>query len=138
MTSDAQTAARSGSLSSICRGVAPLLVVCLLLWVLLQQKPANFMATVATMAVCGLILWFGWSSIRKHRSTRLFGWLLAIYIGAVLGLFVAVVAIGLSLLLMPLLLIAFPFVIWDLLFRAPSQGPAAEDTQDPAPPRLPR
>jgi len=84
---------------------------------------------VVACAVCAIVLWFGWGSIRRNVVTKWIGVLIGLYLGLVLGLSAFGVAVGLSLVLLPLFLFALPYLMYDLLFRAPSEGHSARDKQ---------
>lgn len=69
----------------------------------------------------------------RHASELFFGlakWAgaaFAIYFAVLVGLLLLGVAVHVSLLLLPILLVALPLAIYDLLFRAPQKGePEAE------------
>ncbi len=119
-----RAAHNTGFFWHLLKGALPLAVVCFLLWVVGQGRPPRLVAVVPVLALCGMVLWFGWSSVRRNVGTKLFGMLLALYLGFCLGLFVLGMALSLSLALLPLFLIALPYLAWDLLFRVPSQGQA--------------
>jgi hypothetical protein len=107
-------------------GVVPLVIVCVLLWGLSVEASPNPIITLVVLAACGIVLWFGWSSIRRNIGTKLFGGLLALCLGIILGLFVLEIAVGialrLSVVLFPLFIVALPLVVYDLLFRSPFKG----------------
>ncbi len=60
--------------------------------------------------------------MRRNVATKWFGVLLALYFGLVLGLYALGVGLRLLLAVVPLFLIALPFLVWDLLLRAPFKG----------------
>src|SRR6266481_8103207 len=111
-----------GVTNRLARGAVPIVIVCLLFWGLAMEHLPGPMALFAVFAACGIVLWFGWSSIRRNIATKWFGVLLALYIGLVLGLYLLGIAVGVSLALFPLFLLALPLLVYDLLFRAPFEG----------------
>ena len=118
-----------GVVRRLVRGALPIVIVCLLLWSLSLDPNPGHAAVVAVFAACGVVLWFGWNDIRRSVATKWLGILLALFLGLVLGLY----ALGISFLLLgigarlllalfPLFLLALPFFVWDLFFRAPFKG----------------
>ena len=103
-------------------GMLPLVIVCLLLWRMLMIPRSEGGASLILFAACGMVLWFGWRSIGRNILTRWLGIILAAFVGLPLGLFVLVIAFGLLFILFPLLLLAVPFIAYDLFFRAPAEG----------------
>ena len=113
---------RPASLRNFAWGMLPLGIVCLLLWWMLLIPRSEGGTSLILFAACGMVLWFGWRSIRRNIVTKWLGIILAAFVGLTLGLFVLGVAFGLLSILFPLLLIAVPFVAYDLFFRAPAEG----------------
>ena len=103
-------------------GFLPLIIVCLLLRGLVMSSPSDRTVDVIVFAACGIVLWLGWSAIRRNILTRWLGILLAIFVGLFFGLLALGIAVGFAFVLFPLLLLAFPFVVYDLFFRAPAEG----------------
>ena len=104
------------------RGALPIVLCLLLLGLGAGSSPSSSMTVIAVCAVCAIILWFGWNSVRRNIVTKWIGVLLAIYLALVLGLSALGIAIGLSLVLLPLFFVVLPLLLYDLLFRAPSEG----------------
>jgi hypothetical protein len=102
------------------KGALPLFVVC----ILFSMGGYNHGPIIAlsSLAAAGVVLWVGWSSICSNLVTKWLGVILALYIGLVVGLLALGVAIRVSLILFPLLLVGVPVLAYDLLFRAPSAG----------------
>jgi hypothetical protein len=129
MTSERRGAGDPGVVRRFHGGGLPIAIVCLLLWGLSLSPDAGHAAVVAVFGACGIVLWFGWNSIRRSVATKWLGVLLALFLGLVLGLYALgisflVLGIGARLLLalFPLFLLALPFFVWDLFFRAPFKG----------------
>ena len=111
----------SGVLQRLVWGALPIVIVCLLLWFAMQSPPRP-MIVVPNLVACGIVLWFGWASIKRSTGMKWLGVILALYIGLVLALLVLGIAVRVGLVLLPLFLLALPFLAYDLLFRAPLQG----------------
>jgi hypothetical protein len=100
----------------------PIVIVLLLLYAFNQAaKPTLFEAVVASV-ICGAILWFGWSWIRRNVVAKWIGILLTAYLALILGLFALGVVLAIGPLLGWLLLLALPFLVYDLFFRQPHKG----------------
>jgi len=120
MTTDKQNS-RQGFLRRLGLGAVPIALVCFLLWMLLEshsQPPV----VIGVLVVCGLVLWFGWSSVRRTALTKWLGVALGLYVGLILALVALGIAVWTGLVLLVPLLIAIPFLGYDLFFRAPHQG----------------
>lgn len=102
------------------KGLVPLVIVGFLFF--LTAKDSDPITGVIMLALSGVVLWFGWTSVRQSRGTRWFGILLAAYIASWFGIFAMALVIRVGLLLFPVLLIAVPLMVYDLLFRAPYKG----------------
>ena len=102
------------------KGLVPLGIVGFLMF--LAAKDSDPIRGIIMLALSGVVLWFGWTSVRQSRGTRWFGILLVVYIASLLGILAMAVVIRVGLLLFPVLLTAVPFMVYDLLFRAPYQG----------------
>lgn len=102
------------------KGLAPLVIVGFLMF--LTAKDSDPITGIIMLALSGVVLWFGWTSVRKSKGTRWFGILLAVYIAMLLGMFAMALVIRVGLLLFPVFLIAVPLMVYDLLFRAPYGG----------------
>jgi hypothetical protein len=119
----------SGVLPRLVWAALPILVVLFLL-VVTMEASSDLTAFVAVCAVGGVVLWFGWGSVRRNIVTKWTGILLAVYLALVVGLFALGIAVKLSrvvfpaltLIVFPLLLVALPYLVYDLLFRAPHEG----------------
>jgi hypothetical protein len=124
---------RSGHESWVARfawGALPILVCLALLRLVREASP---LGGFAICAACAVVLWFGWSSVRRNVVTKGAGVLLGLFFGLMLGLFVFGVVIRLTFVLLPVFLVALPLLVYDLLFRAPSEGQS-----DVAPDRTPK
>jgi len=111
-------------------GALPI-VVCILLLRLYADgtttsSPPMF---IAVCAVCAIVLWFGWKSVRCNIITKWIGAVLALYFGLVLVLSVFGIAMGLSLILLPFFMVLLPLLMYDLLFRAPSESQADHESR---------
>ncbi len=104
------------------RGILPIVVACFLLWALGKSESSGPLSVAVVFALCGIVLWFGWSSIQSNLVTKWLGIVLALVVGLVLSLFVLGILIRLSLLLFVLFLVALPLLAYDLLFRSPFKG----------------
>jgi hypothetical protein len=102
------------------KGVVPLAIVGFLF--LLTAKDSDPVTGVIMLALSGVVLWFGWTSVSQSRGTRWFGILVAVYIASSFGIFAMALVIRVGLLLFPVLLIAVPLIVYDLLFRAPTKA----------------
>jgi hypothetical protein len=111
-------------------GALPILVCLLLLGLARQASP---LGVFATCAGCAVVLWFGWSAVRRNVVTKGAGVLLGLFFGLMLGLFAFGVVIRLTFVLLPVFLVALPLVVYDLLFRAPSQRPDVAPDRPPKP-----
>ena len=120
MQSDSTPQSSPGAFIRFVKGIVPLAIVAFLF--LLTAKDPDPITGVVMLALSGVVLWFGWTSVRQSRGTHWFGVLLAVYIGALVGIFAMALIIRAGLLLFPLLLLAVPLAIYDLLFRAPYKG----------------
>ncbi len=122
MTPIEERGGNSGRAERFVRGALPVVVVCLLLWGLSKDSSPQPITVAAVFAACGLVLWFAWSAIRGNLATKWLGAFLAFWVGLVLVLFSFWTAIGLSIFLFVFFLVALPFLLFDLLFRAPFEG----------------
>lgn len=109
-----------------CGGALPIVIGLLLL-----RAGADSNSTrVAAYVLSGFVLWFGWSFVRRNLATKWAGIFLAAFLALIMGMFVFGITIRfslalfpiLSLVLFPLLLVGLPYVLYDLLFRAPYKG----------------
>jgi len=114
----------SGFVARLVWGALPI-VVCLLLLALGLGGPSfSPMTTIAVCATCAIILWFGWNSVRRNVLTKWVGVLVGLYLGLILVLPAFTLAVGILLALLPL-------VVYDLFFRAPSEGQSERAPIDP-------
>mgnify|MGYP001111305014 CR=1 FL=1 len=120
MASDGTREPEPGAFLRFFKGMVPLVIIASLLF--LTAKDPDPVTGVVMLVLSGLVLWFGWDSVRRSRGTRWFGVLLALYIGSLMGIFAIALIIRVGLLFFPLLLLALPLLIYDLLFRAPFKG----------------
>ena len=104
------------------RRILPIVVVCFLLWALGKNESPGPISVAFVFALCGSVLWFGWSGIQSNLITKWLGIILALAVGLVLSIFILGIVIRLSLLVFVLFLVALPFLTYDLLFRSPSKG----------------
>jgi hypothetical protein len=122
----------SGFLMRFCGGALPIVIVLLLLWAGAAESYSNT-TRVAAYVLSGFALWFGWGSVRCNLATKWAGILLAAFLGLIVGMFAFGITIRLSLALLPILslvslvlfpvlLVGLPYVLYDLLFRAPYKG----------------
>jgi hypothetical protein len=111
---------------TVVRAMLPILAVCLLLWLLTTDRAPHPIAIFLVFAACGIILWFGWNWVRPYAAAKWIALFLAIYLGFVLALFLFGILFGIaarvSSVLLPLFLLALPFLLYDLLFRSPFRG----------------
>jgi len=114
-------------------GALPI-VICILLLLLYASSPSpNSPPTfIAVCAICAIVLWFGWKSVRGNVITKWLGVVLGLYFGLILGLSVLGIAIGLLLVLVPLSFVLFPLLVYDLFF-----SPPREERPDRAPAKPP-
>ena len=110
---------RSGPASRFAWGALPILVCVLLLGLAREASP---LGVFAICAACAVVLWFGWGSVRRNVVTKGAGVLLGLFFGLMLGLFAFGVVIRLTFVLLPVFLVALPLLLYDLFFRAPSEG----------------
>lgn len=101
------------------KGALPLLV-CLAL--LVSARDSSPQSLIAVSVACATLLWFGWISIRRNILTKTIGVVLALYFGLIVALLTLAITIRLSLVLLPVFLLALPYLVYDLFFRAPSEG----------------
>jgi hypothetical protein len=111
-------------------GSLPILV-CLLLFAL--ARSASLSGVFAVCAACAIVLWFGWGSVRRNVITKGAGVLLGLFCGLILGLLAFGIAVRLMFVLLPVFLVVLPFLLYDLLFRAPSEGQS--DVSPAGPPK---
>ena len=111
-----------GVVRRLVKGALPIGIVCLLLWSLSKVQPASSMTSAVVFGLCGIVLWFGWSSIQKNIVTKWSGIFLALLVGLILSIFILGIAIQVSLVLFVPFLVALPFLAYDLLFRSPLKG----------------
>lgn len=104
------------------KGVSPIVIVCILLWSLGTRESSDPMAVAVVFALCAIVLWFGWSGIQRNLATKWLGIVVALCVGVVLSLFVFGIVVRLSPLLLVLLLVALPFLVYDLVFRSRFKG----------------
>ncbi len=64
--------------------------------------------------------------------TKWIGALFVLFFAVILALLAVGIAIRLSLVLMPVFLVALPILLYELLFRAPSEGQAERDPAESA------
>ena len=112
------------------KGTVPLAIVALLLF--LRTKGPDPLTGIILTVLGALVLWLGWNSVRESRGTRWFGILLALYVGAVLGVFLLAlllaVVVRIAFVLFLLLLVIAPY--WPTICcfvrrsKAASSGPA--------------
>ena len=81
------------------KGLIPLVIVGFLMF--LTAKDSDPVGSALMLAMSGIVLWIGWTSVRQSRGTRWFGVLLAVYIGSFLGIFAMAIVIRVGLLLFP-------------------------------------
>ena len=105
-------------------GVLPILVCILFLRLARESSPQGF---IVVSAACAVILWFGWGSVRRNSFTKWIGVILGLYFGLILGLAAFAIVVRLALILLPVFFVILPLVVYDLLFRAPSEGQAERD-----------
>jgi hypothetical protein len=110
----------SGFAIRFIKGALPIVIACILLS-LTEEKNSSPVINIVIFAVSGLILWFGWTPMRRNVITKWLGGFLALYVALILGLFVLGVTLGLGLILLPVLLVGLPLLVYDLLFRAPTR-----------------
>jgi hypothetical protein len=122
MTSEERGASDSGIVRRLAWGTLPIVIVCLLLWGVGMDPTVRPPEAIAAFVACVVVLWFGWNLIQRSVATKWLGVLLALYLGLVLGLFLLGISVGLLFVLFPLFILALPFLVWDLLFRAPFKG----------------
>jgi hypothetical protein len=67
--------------------------------------------------------------VRRNIITKWIGAVLALYFGLVLVLSVFGIAMGLSLILLPFFMVLLPLLMYDLLFRAPSESQADHESR---------
>ena len=67
--------------------------------------------------------------MRRNIITKWIGAVLALYFGLVLALSVFGIAMELSLISLPLFMILLPLLMYDLLFRAPSESQADHESR---------
>lgn len=104
------------------KGLIPILIVCLFIWGLAKEPSPSPMAVLAVFVACALVLWFGWNSIRRNLATKWLSLPLIILVGLVLGMFVFGLALGVAVNLCAALLLALPYLVYDLFFRQPNKG----------------
>src|SRR5258708_2501642 len=85
-------------------GALPI-VICILLLRLYAGSTSSPPMFIAVCAVCAIVLWFGWKSVRRNIITKWIGVVLALYFGLILVLSVFGIAMGLSLILLPLFMV---------------------------------
>jgi hypothetical protein len=122
--------AGSGVVRRFVLGALPILTVCALLWILAAESSPGPAAITSIFVVCAIILWFGWSSIRRNTATRWLAFPLIALVGVVLGGWVLGIAIGVAAWLGAALCLALPYLIYDLLFRAPLEGQKSRSPGD--------
>jgi hypothetical protein len=122
MTIEGGSNSHAGGVRLLVRGALPIVIVCLFLWGLVKEPSPSPMAITVVFAACGIVLWFGWSSIRRNIATKWLAVPLVVFIGLFLGLFVFGLALGVAAYLGAALLVALPYLVYDLLFRAPLEG----------------
>jgi hypothetical protein len=120
MEPDSAARVEPKTLTGFVKGLVPLVIVGLLMF--LTAKDSDPVTGIIMLALSGVVLWFGWTSVRRSRGTRWFGILFDVYIASLLGIFAMALVIRVGLLLFPILLIAVPLMVYDLLFRAPYKG----------------
>ncbi len=113
---------RGGAVKRFVAGAIPIAIVCFLLLVPSLDSPPYARGRFAIFAVSGLVLWFGWKAIQQNVVTKWVGLPLAVVVGVVVGIYAFGAALGVGLLLVAMLMFALPFLVYDLLFRAPKKG----------------
>jgi hypothetical protein len=122
-----------GFMRRLAKGTLPIVIACAILSIVGMKPRAPSGLVLAAFVASGLVLWLGWSYIRRNIVTKWLGLILVLYLGLVLGLSVLGVVLGISLLLFPIFCVALPLVIYDLVFRAPIKGGPAPEGADRGP-----
>lgn len=93
-----------------------------LLYLLSQDRNADYPDTLIVVALCGIALGLGWRWMRGTFVTKWAGRLLAGYVGLVLVLFTLGIALAFSSVLFLPFLLALPFILYDLFVGQPHKG----------------
>lgn len=120
---------KSAGLRRLAWAALPIAISLLPLWVVTQEQTTNPTATVAACGAGCVVLWLGWSSIRRNIVTK-WGGLLAIFLSLVVGLFLFGIVVKLSfpvfrilsVVLYPLLLVALPYLVYTCCFARPTRA----------------
>ena len=104
------------------KAAIPIAIVILLLSLLGRSSFADPSTTIGIFVVCALILWFGWDWVKQNSLMKWSGIILAVILGVVLGLVAVGLSLRIGLIALVLLLLAMPFLIYDLFFRQPHKG----------------
>jgi predicted membrane metal-binding protein len=129
MTPIGERSGRYSWVGRMARGALPILI-CLGFFLSLAPQ-SSIGVVVGVCAVCAVILWFEWSSVRRNVVTKWIGVILSLFVGLILGLAVLGVIIRIGPFLFLIFLVALPFVSYDLLFRATADGRAERDRGEP-------
>lgn len=128
MTSTKDRSRRDSWVARCAAGALPILICLLLMRLAVGSSPQAFLAVCAA---CAVVLWIGWSAVRSNLLTKWTGVILALYFGLLLGLLAFAIVANLSFILLPVFLVALPLLVYDLLFRAPSEGQSAHAPTEP-------
>lgn len=111
----------------------PLVVVCALLSFLAIDSDLPEVAVVTVLAACGMVMWFGWRSIRRTMLTKCLGVLLVLALALGLGLVVLQITIHLLPIIFILFFVGLFVMAYDFLFRAPREGRLTRSRRSPRP-----
>ena len=107
---------------SFIKGSVPLLIVAALVGLLSHRQLANTEAVFAVLIASLVALWLGWKNIKANPITKWVGIIFLIVLGEIATLGMRALTVRLAWLVCVISLLAGPFIVYDLFFRAPFKG----------------
>ena len=113
---------RVSLIERLVKGSIPIVIVVLALYGIDLVKNVSLRDVCLVLTFCILVLWFGWPAMKGTAVTKWLGAILLVFVAIPPAVLVLGLSLYFGLVLLLLLLIALPFLIYDLFFRAPLQG----------------
>ncbi len=116
------SSSRRDPLTNFAKGLLPVGAAMFLVWWSNQVFRREEFGAYALLILSAVVLWFGWSLIRRSMLTKWLAILVIAYLGVIAGVWAIAIGLSLAMPLFLLFLLAVPWIIYDFFFRAPKEG----------------